>query len=94
MILTDFEVKVLTLLKEKGVIQDIEEPEMNVCPKVRRSKQFICTISGDRGEEATYAGFPISSVATPDTGKGIGDVVSLLWFKNNILHGLHNLLKQ
>ena len=62
-------------------IPAIPEPEMNTVPKVRRSKQFICTISDDRGEEATYAGFPISSVATPDTGKGIGDVISLLWFK-------------
>ena len=68
-------------LKTEGVIQDIPEPEMNTLPKTRRSKQFICTISDDRGEEATYAGFPISSVATPDTGKGIGDVISLLWFK-------------
>ncbi len=59
----------------------IPEPEINIVPKVRRPKQFICTISDDRGEEATYAGFPISSVATPDTGKGIGDVISLLWFK-------------
>jgi len=59
----------------------IPEPEMNVVPKVRRSKEFICTISDDRGEECTYAGFPISSVATPSTGKGIGDVISLLWFK-------------
>ena len=62
-------------------IAPIAEPDMNVVPKVRRTKQFICTISDDRGDEATYAGFPISSVATPDTGKGIGDVVSLLWFK-------------
>ena len=62
-------------------IDPIPEPEINIVPKVRRTKQFICTISDDRGDEATYAGFPISSVATPDTGKGIGDVVSLLWFK-------------
>ena len=62
-------------------LAEIPEPDMSVCPKVRRSKEFICTISDDRGDEATYAGFPISSVATPDTGKGIGDVVSLLWFK-------------
>ncbi len=62
-------------------IAPIPEPEINVIPKTRRPKQFICTISDDRGEEATYAGFPISSVATPDTGKGIGDVISLLWFK-------------
>ncbi len=68
-------------LKAEGVIGEIEEPEINIVPKVRRPKQFICTISDDRGEEATYAGFPISSVATPDTGKGIGDVISLLWFK-------------
>jgi len=73
--------KVYTELKEKGVIGEIPEPDMNVVPKVRRPKQFICTISDDRGDEATYAGFPISSVATPDTGKGIGDVISLLWFK-------------
>ncbi len=62
-------------------LDPIPEPEINIIPKVRRPKQFICTISDDRGEEATYAGFPISSVATPDTGKGIGDVISLLWFK-------------
>ncbi len=62
-------------------LPEIPEPEINVVPKIRRSKEFICTISDDRGEECTYAGFPISSVATPDTGKGIGDVISLLWFK-------------
>jgi len=62
-------------------LPEIPEPDMNVRPEIRRSKEFICTISDDRGEEATYAGFPISSVATPDTGKGIGDVIALLWFK-------------
>ena len=73
--------EVYTKLKNEGVIADIAEPEINTIPKVRRPKQFVCTISDDRGEEATYAGFPISSVATPDTGKTIGDVISLLWFK-------------
>ncbi|MDQ7042770.1 MAG: citrate/2-methylcitrate synthase [Sulfurimonas sp.] len=68
-------------LHAEGVIKDIPEPAMNALPSTRRSKEFICTISDDRGEECTYAGFPISSVATPDTGKGIGDVISLLWFK-------------
>ncbi len=73
--------EVYTKLKNEGVIGDIPEPEMNVCPKVRRPKEFICTISDDRGEEATYCGLPISSVATPDTGYTIGDVMSILWFK-------------
>ncbi|MDP2077639.1 MAG: citrate/2-methylcitrate synthase [Sulfuricurvum sp.] len=68
-------------LKADGVIKNIPEPDMNIVPKVRRKKEFICTISDDRGDEATYAGFPISSVALPSTGKGIGDVISLLWFK-------------
>ena len=62
-------------------LSEIPEPDMNLCPSVRKSKEFICTISDDRGDECTYAGFPISSLATPETGKGIGDVVSLLWFK-------------
>ena len=73
--------EVYSKLKSEGVISEIIEPELRSVPKVRRSKNFICTISDDRGDEATYAGFPISSVATPDTGKGIGDVISLLWFK-------------
>ena len=68
-------------LHAEGTIKDIKEPALNIVPSSRRSKEFICTISDDRGEECTYAGFPISSVATPDTGKGIGDVISLLWFK-------------
>jgi ATP-citrate lyase alpha-subunit len=68
-------------LKAEGVIKDIPEPEIRKIPTYRRPRQFICTISDDRGEEATYAGFPISSVALPETGKTIGDVVSLLWFK-------------
>ncbi len=73
--------QVYTDLKREGVIKEIEEPEIKPIPAHRKPKHFICTISDDRGEEATYAGYPISSVATPDTGKSIGDVVSLLWFK-------------
>ena len=83
--------KVYTKLKGEGVIKDIPEPALKTVPedfaalekagKVRKSRNFICTISDDRGEEATYCGVPISSVATPDTGYSIGDVISLLWFK-------------
>ncbi len=68
-------------LRAEGTIGEIAEPELRAVPKVRRKKEFICTISDDRGDEATYAGYPISSVATPETGFGIGDVISLLWFK-------------
>ena len=68
-------------LKAEGKITDIEEPALRTIPSSRKSKQFICTISDDRGEEATYCGLPISSVATPETGYTIGDVMSILWFK-------------
>jgi ATP-citrate lyase alpha-subunit len=73
--------QVYNKLKSEGIISEIVEPALKVVPKVRRKKEFICTISDDRGEEATYAGYPISSVATPETGFSIGDVISLLWFK-------------
>ncbi len=68
-------------LHAEGIIKDIKEPILNIIPKTRRSKEFICTISDDRGDEAHYCGYPISSVATPDTGFTIGDVMSILWFK-------------
>ncbi|WP_331775524.1 citrate/2-methylcitrate synthase [Sulfurospirillum sp. 1612] len=68
-------------LLAKGVIKVIEEPEVSPIPAERKARNFICTISDDRGEEATYCGIPISNVATPDTGYTLGDVMSILWFK-------------
>ena len=83
--------KVYQELKAKGALQEIAEPEVPAIPedynklakagRVRKGTEFICTISDDRGEEATYCGVPISGVATPDTGYSVGDVISLLWFK-------------
>jgi len=65
-------------LRGKGIIKEIEEPEVPNIPedyskalakgKIRKPRNFVCTISDDRGEEAVYAGIPISQVATPDTG--------------------------
>ena len=49
--------------------------------EIRKQTSFICTISDDRGEEAVYAGYPISQVAPPNSGFGIADVIALLWFK-------------
>ena len=73
--------KVYEDLLAKGVITPIVEPEVKPIPKNRKARNFICTISDDRGEEATYCGIPISKVATPETGFSLGDVMSLLWFK-------------
>jgi ATP-citrate lyase alpha-subunit len=73
--------EVYSKLVADGTISEIAEPTLKEVPKDRRSRNFICTISDDRGEEATYCGVPISKVATPDTGYSIGDVMSLLWFK-------------
>ncbi|VUT27646.1 MAG: ATP-citrate (pro-S-)-lyase, subunit 2 [Candidatus Syntrophoarchaeum sp. GoM_oil] len=49
---------------------------------VRKSTNFICTISDDRGEEATYGRVPISEFV--EGGNGIGDVISMLWFKKRL----------
>lgn len=78
-------------LHAEGIIEDIKEPPITPLPedcqtalnagRVRKGTHFTCTISDDRGEEATYAGYPISAVATPDTGFGIADVITLLWFR-------------
>lgn len=76
-------------LKAKGEIEEIEEPQVPELPwdfaaalkagKVRRPRQFVCTISDDRGEEPTYCGVPMSEVI--EGGYSLGDVISLLWFK-------------
>ncbi len=76
-------------LKAKGEIEEVVEPEVPPIPedfakavkagKVRRPTHFICTISDDRGEEATYCGIPISEVV--EKGYSIADVIGLLWFK-------------
>ncbi len=46
---------------------------------VRRHRQFITTISDDRGEEVKYAGIPLSEVI--ESQKGIGYTIGLLWTK-------------
>jgi ATP-citrate lyase alpha-subunit len=81
--------KVYEELRAKGEIKEIEEKEVPSLPedyakllkakKVRKPTNFICTISDDRGEEATYCGIPISEVV--EEGYSIADVIGLLWFK-------------
>lgn len=78
-------------LHAEGIIEVPSENDLPQIPedyttaqktgKIRKPTNFICTISDDRGEEAVYAGYPISSLATPDTGFSVGDVLTLLWFK-------------
>ncbi|KAA8531222.1 hypothetical protein F0562_005864 [Nyssa sinensis] len=50
--------------------------------KVRAPTHIISTISDDRGEEPCYAGVPMSSIV--EQGYGVGDVISLLWFKRSL----------
>jgi succinyl-CoA synthetase alpha subunit len=49
---------------------------------IRRSTNFITTISDERGEELTYNGMPISEVVEQELG--IGGVIGLLWFKRDL----------
>ncbi|XP_039128521.1 ATP-citrate synthase beta chain protein 1 [Dioscorea cayenensis subsp. rotundata] len=50
--------------------------------KVRAPTHIISTISDDRGEEPCYAGVPMSTIV--ERGFGVGDVISLLWFKRSL----------
>jgi len=49
---------------------------------VRVPTNVVSTICDDRGEEPTYAGVPMSELIT--SGAGVGDAVSLLWFKRRL----------
>ncbi len=75
-------------LRSKGVIEEkpeVEPPEMPVeynPKKMRKPSNVVCTISDDSGEELLYAGVPISKVIKE--GYGVGDVISLLWFKKRL----------
>ncbi|KAG9457837.1 hypothetical protein H6P81_002345 [Aristolochia fimbriata] len=50
--------------------------------KVRAPTHIISTISDDRGEEPCYSGVPMSTIV--ERGYGVGDVISLLWFKRSL----------
>jgi len=76
-------------LVDKGTIIPRSEPIIPSMPMdyatavkkglVRKSTNFISTISDDRGEELLYGNMTISDVFAKDIG--IGGVLSILWFK-------------
>jgi ATP citrate (pro-S)-lyase len=69
-----------------------QEPEVPKLPQdydaavkkgaIRKSTNFISTISDDRGDEPYYGGVPMSKLIEDDYS--IGDVLSLLWFKKKL----------
>jgi len=84
--------QVYEMLKAKGEVKDLAEPEEPRLPAdyskalstgaIRRPTTFICTISDDSGEELLYAGKKISDVL--EQNSGIGGVIGLLWFKKEL----------
>ncbi|CAI0626572.1 unnamed protein product [Linum tenue] len=87
-------------LVEEGKIESVKEVTPPPIPedlntaiksgKVRAPTHIISTISDDRGtclfysrrEEPCYAGVPMSSIL--EQGFGVGDIISLLWFKRSL----------
>eukprot|EP01018_Ginkgo_biloba_P032324 Gb_32255 [translate_table: standard] len=70
-------------------IRDVKPPsipeDLNIAiksGKVRAPTHIISTICDDRGEEPSYAGVPMSTIV--EQGFGVGDVISLLWFKRSL----------
>jgi len=76
-------------LVDKGVIVPRAEPSVPPIPMdyaaalkkglIRKSTNFVSTLSDDRGEELLYGNMAISDVFAKDIG--IGGVLSILWFK-------------
>jgi ATP citrate (pro-S)-lyase len=52
--------------------------------KVRAPTHIVSTICDDRGEEPSYAGVAMSTIIEKEYG--VGDVISLLWFKRSLPH--------
>nr|XP_029118808.1 ATP-citrate synthase beta chain protein 1 isoform X2 [Elaeis guineensis] len=79
-------------LVEAGKITPISEVKPPKIPEdlkvaiknggVRAPTHIISTISDDRGEEPSYAGVAMSTIV--ERGYGVGDVISLLWFKRSL----------
>ena len=76
------------LVKEGKLVPqpDVQPPRIPVDYKtalkrgiIRRSTDFISTISDDRGDEPKYCGVAMSDVVEQDYG--LGGVIGLLWFK-------------
>ncbi|MGC8757150.1 MAG: citrate/2-methylcitrate synthase [Caldisericaceae bacterium] len=79
-------------LKKSGVIGEVNEftpPSLPIDYDtavkngiVRRHRQFVTTISDDRGDEVKYAGIPLSELI--ESKKTIGDIIGLLWLKKQL----------
>ena len=49
---------------------------------IRKPSNFVTTITDERGDELKYAGVPISQIFEEE--RGIGGVISLLWFGRSL----------
>jgi succinyl-CoA synthetase alpha subunit len=84
--------KAFTKLVKSGKHKPIPEVEPPILPldyevalkqgMIRRSANFISTISDDRGDELRYCGVKISKIF--EEKWGLGGVIGLLWFKKDL----------
>ena len=80
-------------LVKRGIVKEQEEAPVPSFPqnfesalkekKIRKTKEMMCSISCDTGQEATYLGVPITRILE-DTSSGLGYVIGLLWFKKRL----------
>ncbi len=79
-------------LKAEGKIPERPVPETPPIPadynalkakgQVRKSTNFICTITDDTGDEPLYCGIPMSKVV--EHNMPLGELIGLLWFKKRL----------
>jgi ATP citrate (pro-S)-lyase len=88
-------------LVEKKVVVPVEDYTLPPVPedlnsaiksgKVQAPTHIVSTICDDRGEEQSYAGVAMSTIIDKDYG--VGDVISLLWFKWSLPRYCTKLIK-
>jgi ATP-citrate lyase alpha-subunit len=84
--------EVYNKLKSENIIPEINEFTPKSIPMdfeialkqgvIRKHRQFVTTISDDRGDEIKYAGIQLSKLI--EENKGIGDIIGLLWLKKKL----------
>ncbi len=68
-------------LKTQGIVSDFMEPEIPQIPADRKHTHFQCTISDDRGEEASYGNKPISDFINEGS---LAKAIAKLWWKTDL----------
>lgn len=73
--------KVIQLGTEPAVPQ-LPQDYATLAGQIRKPTNFITTISDERGDDVSYAGYPLAELV--EQNASLGEVLGLLWFKKKL----------